>query len=215
LLTANLWNGRAQPDALAAVIDQHQPDVVLTQEMSPAQAQTLARLLPHGLLLPSRDGRGMGIAARWPLAVTRIALPHRDALATQVELADPGGSGTTIEIINVHLSAPTRLHRIALRREQVRGLRAHLERTSIRRVLAGDLNSLPLMPAYRALRHHLDDAALGRAERPSPTWSPSARARRLLRIDHVLVAGLRALELQVLRIAGSDHSALLVTLALR
>ena len=69
------------------------------------------------------------------------------------------------------------------------------------------------MPAYRALRSRLRDAALDRRPFPSPTWSLLAHWPRFLRIDHVLLSGLRAIEVDVLRIRGSDHSAVLATLA--
>jgi endonuclease/exonuclease/phosphatase family metal-dependent hydrolase len=213
LLTANLWNGRAELQALASVIAEHDPDVVLTQEMTPEQARVIERALPHGLLLPSRDCRGMGLALRWPAQVRRIALPQRDALVAHLV---PEGESTVlgpIEIINVHMSAPTRVGRLLLRRHQLRTLREHLARTPLRRVLAGDLNSLPSMPAYRVLRRHLRDAALERSRRPAATWSPRASWPRLLRIDHVLLAGLQVVDIEVVRIAGSDHSALLATLS--
>jgi endonuclease/exonuclease/phosphatase (EEP) superfamily protein YafD len=213
LLTANLWNGRADPQALASVIAKHDPDVVLTQEMTAEQAQVIERALPHGLLLPSRDNRGMGLALRWPADVRRIALPQRDALVGRLELAGDDVRGGPVEIINVHMSAPTRLRRLLVRRHQVRRLREHLARTKMRRVLAGDLNSLSSMPAYRALRLHLRDGALERSHRPAATWSPLASWPRLLRIDHVLLEGLRIDGIEVVRIAGSDHSALLATLS--
>ncbi|MFI5306652.1 MAG: endonuclease/exonuclease/phosphatase family protein [Polyangiales bacterium] len=211
LLTANLWNGRADPLALADVIAERQPDAVLAQELSPEQAAVIERALPHGILMPARDMQGMGIALREPAMVSRLPLPKRDALCARLRL--PGAS-TEIEIMNLHLSAPTALGRFGVRRREVSALRAHLRRTSMPRVLAGDFNTLPVMPAYFALRRHLRDAALETRRRPAPTWGPTARAPRLLRIDHVMVHGLRVIDLEVLAIAGSDHSAIFATLAL-
>jgi endonuclease/exonuclease/phosphatase family metal-dependent hydrolase len=211
LLSANLWNGRAEPRALADVIAERQPDVVLAQELSPEQAVAIERALPHGILLPARNKQGMGLALREPARVSRLPLPHRDALCARLQLPDTNAS---VEILNVHLSAPTALGRIAVRRRQVSALRAHLLRTSMPRILAGDFNTLPVMPAYFALRRHLRDAALETRRGPSPTWGPGASAPRLLRIDHVMLQGLRVIDLEVLAIAGSDHSAIFVTLAL-
>lgn len=212
ILTANLWNGRAEPAALAEVIARTQPDALLAQELAPEQARAIERLLPHGILLPRSDKLGMGLALRRAAPVSRLPLPRRDALVARVDAGLWPGLSAPLEIINVHLSAPTRLSRFALRRAQVRGLRDHLARDA-RRVLAGDLNSLRVMPAYRELRSHLRDAALERRPFPAPTWSPLAHWPRLLRIDHVLLSGLRAVEVDVLRVRGSDHSAVLATLA--
>jgi hypothetical protein len=39
LLTVNLWNGRAHPEALGAVLERHRPDVLLAQELAPEQAE--------------------------------------------------------------------------------------------------------------------------------------------------------------------------------
>jgi endonuclease/exonuclease/phosphatase family metal-dependent hydrolase len=213
LLTANLWNGRADAGALADVIAEHAPDIVLSQELAPEHARVIERLLPHGIMLPARDCRGMGIALRNPARVARLPLAHRDALCARLEPESWAGLGTAIEVINVHMSAPTGLARFAKRRSQVHALREHLTRAPMPRVLAGDLNSPPLMPAYRALRRHLRDAALTHAPWPSATWSPRPHWPRLLRIDHVLSHELQVTSLEVIRIAGGDHSALLATFA--
>jgi len=207
LLTANLWNHHADASALADVIAEHEPDVVLAQELAQEQAAAIERALPHGILLPSREKVGMGLALRKPATVSRLPLPHRDALCARLTLG-----GKSIEILNVHLSAPTRVTRLVLRHLQVRALRSHLARNPLPRVLAGDLNSLPVMPAYLVLRLHLRDAAREHRLLPLPTWGPGARAPRFLRLDHVLIDGLRVLDLRVLRVRGSDHDAILATL---
>jgi endonuclease/exonuclease/phosphatase (EEP) superfamily protein YafD len=212
LLTANLWNGRAHPQALADVIAAAAPDVVLAQELSPEQARVIEARLPHGVLLPRRDMHGMGIALRHPGQVSLLQLPRRPALVARLSPAHFGSLRGPLEIINVHMSAPTRIDRLALRRAQLAGLRRHLAAAPARRVLAGDLNSFRLMPAYRSLRAFLRDAALEHRRFGAPTWSPRANWPRLLRIDHVLTHDVRVVELEVVRIAGSDHSALLATL---
>jgi endonuclease/exonuclease/phosphatase (EEP) superfamily protein YafD len=214
ILTANLWNGRAEPQALAEVIAATEPDAVLAQELSPDQASVIEARLPHGLLLPRRDMHGMGLALRRPATVAILQLPRRPALVARLSPADWHSLPEPLEIINVHMSAPTRLGRLALRRGQLAGLQRHLATSQSRRVLAGDLNSFRLMPAYRALRAHLDDAALAGHTLGRPTWSPRACWPRLLRIDHVLTCGVDVVDLEVVRIRGSDHSAVLATLSI-
>jgi endonuclease/exonuclease/phosphatase (EEP) superfamily protein YafD len=214
ILTANLWNGRAEPQALAEVIAAAAPDVVLAQELSPEQAYVIEAQLPHGVLLPRRDMHGMGLSLRRPAQVSLLPLPRRPALVARLPPAHFESLSTPLEIINVHMSAPTRLSRLVLRRAQLAGLRRHLAAAPVPRVLAGDLNSFRLMPAYRSLRAFLSDAALEHRPFGAPTWSPRASWPRLLRIDHVLTHGVRVVELEVVRIAGSDHSALIATLAL-
>src|SRR5436190_1422336 len=84
LLTANLWNGRARPAALADAIARTQPDAVLAQELAPEQADTIEKHLSYGVLLPRRDRRGMGLALRRPAQVARLPLPRRDALVARL-----------------------------------------------------------------------------------------------------------------------------------
>jgi endonuclease/exonuclease/phosphatase (EEP) superfamily protein YafD len=212
LLTANLWNGRARPAALDDALARSAPDAVLAQELSPEQADVIERHLPHGLLLPRRDKRGMGLALRRPAQVALLPLPRRDALVARLLPEHWELLHAPLEIINVHMSAPTRPSRLWLRRAQLRLLRDYLARGPMPRVVAGDLNSFRLMPAYRALRRLLRDAALERRPWPQPTWGPGAHWPRLLRIDHVLLHGLSVVDVEVLRIDGSDHSAVLATL---
>jgi len=212
LLTANLWNGRARPDALADAIARTQPDAVLAQELAPEQADAIEKHLSYGVLMPRRDKRGMGLALRRPAQVALLPLPRRDALVARLLPEHWGPLAAPLEIINVHMSAPTRLSRLLLRRAQLKVLREYLERGPMTRVVAGDLNSFRLMPAYRELRSLLRDAALERRPWPAPTWSPGASWPRLLRIDHVLLHGLAVVDVEVLRIDGSDHSAVLATL---
>lgn len=212
ILTANLWNGGADPRALADVIARYEPDAVLAQEMTPEHAQAIEQLLPHGLLLPRRDKRGMGLALRKPASVSLLPLPRRDALVARVAAGAWGAFSTSFEIINVHMSSPVRPSRLPLRRAQVNLLHEYLTLAPMQRLLAGDLNSLRISPAYRILRRSLSDAALEHRSLPAPTWSFNARWPRFLRIDHVLTRGFRTTGLEVVHIRGSDHSAVVATL---
>ncbi len=197
-------------------------DVVAVQELAAPQAAALAAVLPFGRLDPALDYAGMGIARRTPGAVARLPLPPRDAYLTEVALAVPGGGTLGVEVVNVHILAPhlqPTWWALAGRRAQLRGLEAHLEASADRpRVLVGDLNATPAWPLYRRLCRRLCDgaravAANGARSRPLRTWGPWPGAPRLLRLDHVLVRGVRVTALRVLPLPGSDHSALVVDIA--
>lgn len=219
VLSANLWNGRADPAAFAELVDELQADAVAVQELSERQAVALARVAPYGRLEPRNDFLGMGVALRRPGSVRRLGLPYRDAWVAEVRA---NGATDEIEIINVHVQAPHSPPTVRCflnRRGQVRGLERHLEAAPSRpRVLIGDLNATPLWPAYRRLRARLIDAAVAAAEqnshRPQATWGPWPSAPRLLRIDHALVSGLVVKQFRVLPVLGADHSAIVVDLAL-
>lgn len=216
VVSANLRNGHADPDAFAALVVALEADVVAVQELAPPQARALERVLPFGHLDPSSSVRGMGVALRHPGRVWRLPLPYRGAYIADV----PAGEAGAVEIINVHIIAPQvgpPWRALAIRRGQLRGLLDHLEATPGRpRGLVGDLNATPLWGVYRRLTRRLSDAALAVSRRdgrrPRATWGPGPGTPRLLRIDHVLTEAIEILDVQVVPIDGGDHSALVVDL---
>ena len=223
LITANLYHDRAEPAALAELLRAFAVDVACFQELGARQASAIARELPHGKLEPGatpRDHDGMGIAARRPIACSRLALPKRDArIATLAAEAWPE-LGAPLELVNLHVQAPhiwPQPRALAVRRAQLAALLPHLDAArEAARVVCGDFNATPLWPVYRALAARVPDLALEHAaERrvaPAPTWGPWPGSPRLLRIDHVLGSGVLAANVRVVPLAGSDHSAVLVDL---
>lgn len=219
ILSANLWNGRADPEAFAEQIEALEVDVAAVQELAPAQAEALARVLPYGRLDPAEDFCGMGIALRRPAEVKLWPLPYRDARCAELDPHTWPGLGAPLQVVNVHVLAPHAfppVRTLGVRRKQVRGILARLAASAGARVLVGDLNATPLWPAYRRLTSALEDAAHRHARRegrrPARTWGPWPGGPRLLRIDHVLSEGVAVESLRTLHVAGSDHSALLVDL---
>ncbi|MEO8602832.1 MAG: endonuclease/exonuclease/phosphatase family protein [bacterium] len=218
ILSANLWNGKADPEGFAELIMRLGVDVAAVQELGPKQAAALARVLPQGTLEPRLDYNGMGIAAQIPLVVRRLPLPTRDARIAQLTVAGTDGAPVTIELINLHIKAPhspvgvrTMLHR----RGQWRGLQRHLNAAPHSpRVIVGDFNATPMWPFYRRVTAHLHDAALIVAtragRRPQRTWGPRTDGPRLLRIDHAFVHRVAVLDFQVVTVPGSDHRAVVV-----
>lgn len=223
VLSANLWNGVADADGFAALVERLRADVVAVQELTPWQADALRRHLPHGVLEPATDYSGMGIAARAPLAVRRLPLPRRDARVAELRVRAADGGAVAVELVNIHVLAPHTLptwKTVAGRRGQWRGLERHLRATPHRpRVVVGDFNSTPLWPFYRRVADHLQDAALIHARRGggqvARTWGPWAGAPRLLRIDHAFVQHLEVFDFAVVEVPSGDHSAVLVEIGVR
>lgn len=221
VLSANLWNGRANAEAFAELVRAFDVDVVAAQELGPAQAEALRRHLPHGRLEPADDYSGMGIAGRVPLDVRRIALPTRDARVADLVLRGGDGAPVAVELLNLHVEAPHQRpawRTVARRRGQWRGLERHLNADPHRpRLVVGDFNSTPLWPFYRRVTIHLRDAALIHADRAGApvrrTWGPWPGSVRLLRIDHAFVHRLEVLDFRILDIPDGDHSAVLVEVA--
>ncbi len=221
ILSANLWNGRADPDRFADLVLAQAADVVCVQELSPEQAEALASVMPHGALEPARDYSGMGIALRRTATLDRIAKPVRDVRLATLTPAHWPQLAQPLRILNVHLTAPHVVRPIfGLRHRpgEVAALDAYLSaRPSDQRVVVGDFNSTPLWPAYWRMRSHLTDAAVAVAERRGrrarATWGPWSSAPRLLRIDHGFVSGLTVEAFRVVDVSGSDHSAIVMDVA--
>ena len=214
LLTANLWNGRADPEAFAELLAELAPDVLATQELAPAQAEAIARVMPHGKLEPAEDHQGMGLSLRHPAQVDRIELPTRPARRAELTPADWPELETRLEILNVHIQAPHALppwRTLPNRRRQLAALTRYLDEVGVpARLLMGDFNATPLWPAYRQLAARMRDAARDSPQPPSATWGPSPRSPRLLRIDHAFHHGVDIERVRTLPIRGGDHSALLI-----
>lgn len=214
ILTQNLYNGRADPHSLGDALRVHSPDVVAVQELSIRGAEVLGNWGTTVLLDPKDDTTGMGIAVRGPASLDRLEFPHRNPVRAALSSAD-WGLEADLEIVNGHLvnpiARPLALSR-RLRQQEIIALERFLSNGETSRLLVGDLNSSPLWPLYRRLCALATDgaSAAGTARR---TWGPWPWAPRLLRIDHVFTQQVRILRTSVIRIAGADHSGLLVDLA--
>lgn len=226
ILTANLWNGRADPEAFAALVEREGVDVVCVQELAPEQAGPLAAVLPHGALEPSRDYKGMGIALRQPAEVASLPLRFRPVRAARLDPKEWPGLADPVAVWNVHVRAPHGFPQHvawATRRAQLSGLMDHLGAAAVERrlVVVGDFNATPIWPVYRRVARQLDDVALSDARRsgrrPARTWGPvwrHAPRLRLLRIDHAFARGVEVSQVRSLRVPGSDHDALCVDIPL-
>lgn len=210
LLTVNLLNGEASPDDLERVLDVHDPDLVLAQELAPNAGTVLERRFPHGAVKPNVEYSGKAIAARFPIAVEELDFPFRTILRGET----PDG----LEILNVHLANPIDgwRGRIPERRAQVRALEA-IVRHPRRRVVAGDFNSTHNWPAYKRIVRYLDDTVADHVSESGQqlprTWGWRPGWPAMLRIDHVFAQGLAATAVKVVTVRGTDHRAVIVDLA--
>ncbi len=211
IFTINLFNGLAQPEALAAALKTAAPDIVAVQELGPDAAEVLDATFPHGLLIPGLDHNGRGLVGRHPLEVEEIDLGGRPALATRLD-DEAWAMSTPAEVLSVHLMNPVgRPVAITnrLRRQQLQRLAQYVAANPMPRAIVGDMNASPAWPAYRQLTQLGADAAraAGSARR---TWAPRWWMPRLLRIDHAFVTGMIPHRTQIVAVRGTDHSGLLV-----
>ena len=194
--------------------------MVAVQELAHDQAEALSAAFPHGRLEPRDDHDGGGIALARPGEVSRLPLHRRHGFRVRLAPDHWPALEAPLEVVGVHVFAPHSAFGLGLlrRRPQFRDLARHLATPAEGgRVVVGDFNSTPLWPLYRRMRGLMEDAAVVVARRegarPRRTWGPRPWAPRVLRIDHGFVSGVAPEGFQVVRIPGSDHSAVVLDVA--
>lgn len=129
ILSANLMNGGADPDAFANLVTSLAVDVLAVQEVSYEQAGPLAELFDHGEIDPNHDYIGMGLLCRYPVTLERIAMTWGFAQTVRLEVGDGHQLNEPVEITNLHVAAP-HMHSpglgLYLRWRQARELDAYL-----------------------------------------------------------------------------------------
>ena len=204
VLTANLLHGRSNPSAFARLVGEHDPDLVVVQELGPGPADVLASAYPHHHLRPALDFSGRGVASRLPGEFGDIDMPGRLGVGGSVPVG-----GTSVRIAGVHLLNPVNFPWWVTARRRGDQL-DHLFRWIGGGVgpllVLGDFNASPRWPAYKRMVHRLDDLVLD-VGKPAPTWGYRPGWPKLLRIDHIFGVGVAATHVEAPLVEGSDHSA--------
>ncbi|CCG01064.1 endonuclease/exonuclease/phosphatase family protein [Blastococcus saxobsidens] len=218
--TVSLRLGLVPAEPVLELVRRHAVDVLVVQELTPDAERRLTgaglhRELPHSHAVPARRGSVVSASgavwSRWPVAA-RGAVPGGFEQPT-VRL--PVAGSPDLEVTAVHTRPP------ATSPAAVRSWTADLAALpsptpDALRVLAGDFNATPDHAALRAVlaRGYVDAAqAVGRGR--VWTWRPLRLRFPRLTLDHVLVDPRVAVAgCAHVPVAGSDHRALVVDLAL-
>jgi endonuclease/exonuclease/phosphatase (EEP) superfamily protein YafD len=182
----------ARLEAVAALAQRHQPDLLLMQEATAEIDHLPQRLGGHYARIPL-PGRHHGLAAWSPRPLHSPAASlvlQRGLIVRRVcQLIDLG----PLTVANVHLS-----HGQMLNRRQLRRIAAALPE---RAAILGDCNMVgaPFLPGFR-------DAGARVATHRMQNMIP-------LRLDRCFTRGLHCTEAEVLDQGASDHRPLKVTLA--
>lgn len=218
VLTANLYFGRADAQALVRQVRDRHVDVLAVEELTPEavvrlQAAGLEQVLPHSSLLAFRDADGSGLWSRWPLE--KLA-PFSARFQSPGALIHTPGGDAIVRVIHAIPATPAgdsayRADYAAITR-QVRALDK-----AIPTVLAGDFNATQDSQAFRDLCDgRFRDASEVAGSGLQRTWGARPGSTALLHLDHVLIdSHLGAASTAVLPLPGSDHRALLARLVLR
>jgi endonuclease/exonuclease/phosphatase (EEP) superfamily protein YafD len=219
VLSANIYRGNADPEALVEMVERLRPDLLAIQGMTPPFAARLRaagidRLLPERRLAvdierPKMPGRG--IYSRLPLrGLGEFGPLDLRTLGARVRLP----SGRELRVVDVHPHTPKVGHIDSWRRS-LEGMPS--AGTGAPWVLVGDFNATLDQSELRdVVDRGYQDAGEVAGKGLEPTW-PQGRddLPLLVTIDHVLAdRRLGVVEYSVLPQPGSDHRAVHAVLAL-
>lgn len=212
IVSANVYEGRGSVAALAALIAAETPDVLLLQEADEQYRERLADAgakvdLPHAVEAPAT-----ALWSRWPLELpVAAALEHRaESVAASVQL--PGAR--SVPILSLHPWPPLLPQDYAPWRRLLAGLPGPGPGSPLDGgIIAGDLNAtLDQRELRDVLRRGWTDAAASVGRGLPPTFRSGLWWGT---IDHALLPpGAVVLDYRTRAIPGSDHRALIVTVAL-
>ncbi len=217
VLSANLYEGRADVAGLVGQALASRADVLVAAEVSPEALAAmdeagLAELLPYRIGRPAGTVEGTMVFARQPITEPeRVATTHQSWAVT---------IGGRLRLLAAHPVAPVRPG--AWRRDHARLLAA--ARAYDADLVVGDLNATAdHEPVQRLVAAGYRDAAELTNQGWQPTWPANGltpvqglRLPPLVAIDHVMVSDRWAVvDLQTLDLAGTDHLALLAEIGSR
>lgn len=235
VLSWNVFVGGVSPGELRAAVAEHDPDVVLLQELlwdEIAGDPELAARYPHQLLRPGETAPSLAILSRHPIVASGVPeLPGEGWDMERIVWARIDLGGRTVTVVNAHPipprtfeggCSPLSCYNRGPRDAQIAQMRAFADelrrQTGDPLVLAGDMNVTEREEAYFELAAGLQDLHRAAGSGFGASWRPGALGlpAGLLRIDYIFATpGLRPLGLTTdCALRGSDHCLLLGDLAL-
>lgn len=223
VMSVNLYVGQTDLEKVVELVEEHRPDLLSVQELTPGAAEGLAALgledlLPHTVLEPDELAVGTGLYSAHPLerldSVGRGGIFHQ--IGAEVDLG-----AERVRVMAVHTAAPASPDRIPLWEQDFASL--PLPDGGVPWVLAGDFNATLDHDNMRdLLAAGYVDAAEAAGKGLQATWRPTEGGRLwgLLRppavaLDHVIAEeGIAVLDWRVLDKSGSDHAPVLARLRL-
>jgi endonuclease/exonuclease/phosphatase (EEP) superfamily protein YafD len=221
VMSANLREGRADSSHLVRSA-REQADVIAFQELTPQEADRLSEAgldatFPYRWLEARGGPGGVGMWSRFPIDAPRRIGGYTFAFLTaQIRI-----TGVSIDptVVVAHIAGPWPRPIDDWRRDLNR-LPDTMSEISEQAgagavIVAADLNSTTDMRPFRALlRNGYRDAAEQSGAGIKPTFPADSRLPPFVAIDHVLTRNCTATSLRALKIPGSDHRGLVVTIAI-
>lgn len=222
VMTCNVYKGQADPQAIVDLVRDNRIEVLALQETTDGFVRALndaglATYLPYAKVSSSDGVFGNGLWSATPLG---------DPKNTDVDSSAsfmPGGTvgfangRVPVRFISVHTTAPVPGY-WHLWRKSLDELAAMSAQTTAATVFMGDFNATVDHTPFRAiLGERFHDAAQSAGHGFAFTW-PANRPGipRFAGIDHIVLdRGMTAGQVSVEHVAGSDHAALIATIAVK
>ncbi|WP_204073054.1 endonuclease/exonuclease/phosphatase family protein [Planotetraspora phitsanulokensis] len=216
ILTTNMYFGGADARTIVDLVRRLKPDILSTQELTPAAVEALdaaglEESLPYSHNQAAFGAYGSGLWSRYPLTPVRdFALPESRNMP-RARVAVPGAP--PVEIVDVHTVSPVN--------GDVYEWLADMESlpapsSDVIRILAGDFNaSLDHSPLRAVIAGGYADAGDATGTGLNTTWPADWRIPPVITIDHVLYdERASAVAADVHTVPGTDHRALFAELRL-
>jgi endonuclease/exonuclease/phosphatase (EEP) superfamily protein YafD len=224
VLTANLYIGAADPQALVALVRTLHIDVLATQELTPEaalglDAAGLSAVLPYRAAYPRPGGSGSGLYSRYPLSAPGLRTMPRCHVQAHATLALPGARPVSVE--SAHPCSPADATGALQWATEIAAQPAATP-SDTPRLLLGDFNATLDHGGLRTLlATGYRDAAASVGDGLAPTW-PFVGGGTFhgipippITIDHVLAdPRIGVLAVSVHPVPGSDHRAVYAELTL-
>ena len=223
ILSSNIQKGEA--DARFFVdLATSSADVLTVSELTAESATRfldagIRKVFPYSILNPRRNAEGMGLWSRYPLTELPRSKHGNNFIAARVRV--PGIRDDPV-VAAVHLMSPVAggantfekwRHRITAAKAEFTDYAETAGPAAV--IIAGDFNATADMKQFRDL---LDvgyrDAVNQTGAGFMPTYSPHPWIPPVIAIDHVLTRNSAVRSIRSVDIPGSDHRALLATVAL-
>jgi endonuclease/exonuclease/phosphatase family metal-dependent hydrolase len=213
VLTANLREGAADPEALVA-ITRDRTDVLLVQELTPSQ-DGLDSDLPYKVLDARPFAAGVGIWSRYPV-VRSSRIPGYELGVLSAAVRVPQAADDFIVSV-AHLVGPWPQPLDGWRQEiaMLPGTMGEIAAGAgnSAAIVAGDFNAtFDMEPFRRLLRNGFRDAAEQSGAGLTPSFAADSALPPVFGIDHILTLNSSASDVRTVRIPGSDHLGLSATI---
>lgn len=217
VMQANLLFDGADPRALVDQVRARNIAVLTVNELTPAAVDELGRagldqVLPHRYLSPGRTASGTGIWSSYPLSET---IEYDGFVLNQLSATASIPETGPVTVYAFHPVPP--VFDTQAWADELTRLREILERSPSGRpvIVGGDFNATYDHAQYRAmLSGRFADAAEQAGAGHLVTYPTDKRWPPLVGIDHILVAGGRAVAVETVDLPGADHRALVAQVRL-